>query len=309
MKSVTFPSRPPLSLSVTRSRHETGARTPQRAARLRPRARETRPSLAMSPLPRCFFDMSVGGTPAGRIVFELRVDVVPRTCENFRALCTGEKGVGRSRKPLSYKGSAFHRVIPDFMCARDSSRRVCRARLVSSRLVSSRFLSFPLRSSRAPSVVVVAAAAVVVDPSVHPSSPPSSPASRRPPPTDAPLLRPIARARAGAKPGISRTATARAGRASTAPSSRTRTSACGTSARACFPWRTRGPTRTARRRVPSHAGPRATPFVRAVHADPRGRTHSPGARCVSLRPPPLAFDARRLSTPFDSTPDAFRPRP
>ncbi|EEH53736.1 uncharacterized protein MICPUCDRAFT_21108 [Micromonas pusilla CCMP1545] len=70
----------------------------------------------MSPLPRCFFDMSVGGTPAGRIVFELRVDVVPRTCENFRALCTGEKGVGRSRKPLSYKGSAFHRVIPDFMC-------------------------------------------------------------------------------------------------------------------------------------------------------------------------------------------------
>jgi hypothetical protein len=112
----------------------------------------------MSPLPRCFFDMSVGGTPAGRIVFELRVDVVPRTCENFRALCTGEKGVGRSRKPLSYKGSAFHRVIPDFMCARDSSRRVCRARLVSSRLVSSRFLCFPLRSSRAPSAVVAAAA-------------------------------------------------------------------------------------------------------------------------------------------------------
>ena len=50
---------------------------------------------AMSPLPRCFFDMSVGGTPVGRITFELRVDVTPKTCENFRALCTGEKGIGQ----------------------------------------------------------------------------------------------------------------------------------------------------------------------------------------------------------------------
>jgi cyclophilin family peptidyl-prolyl cis-trans isomerase len=70
----------------------------------------------MAPLPRCYFDMSVGGTPVGRITFELRSDVVPRTCENFRALCTGEKGVGRSGKPLTYKGSTFHRVIPNFMC-------------------------------------------------------------------------------------------------------------------------------------------------------------------------------------------------
>lgn len=66
--------------------------------------------------PRVFFDITLGGQPAGRIVFELFADVVPRTAENFRALCTGEKGVGRSGKPLHYKGSKFHRVITNFMC-------------------------------------------------------------------------------------------------------------------------------------------------------------------------------------------------
>ncbi len=66
--------------------------------------------------PRVFFDITLGGAPAGRVVFELFADVVPNTAENFRALCTGEKGVGRSGKPLHYKGSKFHRVITAFMC-------------------------------------------------------------------------------------------------------------------------------------------------------------------------------------------------
>ena len=62
-----------------------------------------------------FFDMSVGGQSVGRIIINLDTENTPKTAENFRALCTGEKGVGQSGKPLHFKGSKFHRIIPNFM--------------------------------------------------------------------------------------------------------------------------------------------------------------------------------------------------
>ncbi|KAL8167393.1 hypothetical protein V2J09_008892 [Rumex salicifolius] len=66
--------------------------------------------------PRCFLDITVGGESEGRIVIELFDDVVPKTAENFRVLCSGEKGISPiSGLPLHYKGSLFHRVIKSFM--------------------------------------------------------------------------------------------------------------------------------------------------------------------------------------------------
>ena len=59
--------------------------------------------------PSVYFDITIGGKAAGRIVFELFADVVPKTAANFLALCTGSEGFG-------YAGSGFHRIISDFMC-------------------------------------------------------------------------------------------------------------------------------------------------------------------------------------------------
>ena len=65
--------------------------------------------------PIVFFDVVIGDAPVGRIEMTLRNDVVPKTAENFRSLCTGEKGAGTAGLPLHFKGCAFHRVIPEFM--------------------------------------------------------------------------------------------------------------------------------------------------------------------------------------------------
>mmetsp|Transcript_107875 Transcript_107875/g.247246 ORF Transcript_107875/g.247246 Transcript_107875/m.247246 type:complete len:175 (+) Transcript_107875:64-588(+) len=66
--------------------------------------------------PVVFFDVTIGGQATGRVTFELFADKVPKTAENFRALCTGEKGMGKSGKPLHFKGCGFHRIIKQFMC-------------------------------------------------------------------------------------------------------------------------------------------------------------------------------------------------
>lgn len=65
--------------------------------------------------PKVFFDITIGGEYIGRMVFLLFADTTPKTAENFRALCTGEKGNATTGQPLHYKDSCFHRVIKGFM--------------------------------------------------------------------------------------------------------------------------------------------------------------------------------------------------
>lgn len=67
------------------------------------------------PLPRVWMDLSIDGGAPARLTFELFADKTPKTAENFRALCTGEKGKSEAGVPLHYKGTIFHRVIKGFM--------------------------------------------------------------------------------------------------------------------------------------------------------------------------------------------------
>lgn len=69
---------------------------------------ETAKEVAQRRNPQVYFDIRIGSSDAGRIVILLRADVVPKTAENFRSLCTHELGFG-------YKGSTFHRIIPEFV--------------------------------------------------------------------------------------------------------------------------------------------------------------------------------------------------
>lgn len=72
-------------------------------------------SAPLRPNPRVFLDVSVGGNKVGRVTAELFADRVPRTAENFRALCTGERGMGAQGSPLCFRGAPFHRVVKGFM--------------------------------------------------------------------------------------------------------------------------------------------------------------------------------------------------
>ncbi|XP_066599573.1 peptidyl-prolyl cis-trans isomerase D [Prorops nasuta] len=65
--------------------------------------------------PIVYFDIAVGSEKLGRVVIELFKDIAPKTAENFRALCTGEKGIGINGKKLHYKGSIFHKTVHQFM--------------------------------------------------------------------------------------------------------------------------------------------------------------------------------------------------
>lgn len=64
---------------------------------------------------KVYFDIGINNEPVGKIILGLYGNVQPQTVASFRALCTGEKGMGQLGKPLHYKGSSFHRIIPGFM--------------------------------------------------------------------------------------------------------------------------------------------------------------------------------------------------
>ncbi|KAJ4829564.1 hypothetical protein Tsubulata_021953 [Turnera subulata] len=75
------------------------------------------------PNPRVYFDITIDGERIERMVMELDAQSFPNTAENFRALCTGEKGRGKFTKPLHFKGTRFYQVRPQFFCCSGRERR------------------------------------------------------------------------------------------------------------------------------------------------------------------------------------------
>jgi cyclophilin family peptidyl-prolyl cis-trans isomerase len=96
-------------VAVPESKAKKLALEAQITEQIKAKAAASKPETQKGGNPMCFFDISIGAKAAGRITMEIRADVVPKTAENFRQLCTGAKGFG-------YKGSPFHRIIPGFMC-------------------------------------------------------------------------------------------------------------------------------------------------------------------------------------------------
>ncbi len=96
------------SYLLARDQKKKGGRLPSNMDRKKSSKKDAKKAVSRK-LPRVFLEISANGKRLGRVVVELRSDVVPKTAENFRALCTGQKG-------FSYKGCVFHRIIPKFMC-------------------------------------------------------------------------------------------------------------------------------------------------------------------------------------------------
>ena len=97
------------------SKPESEGGKPATPERVIPMADDYKPFYEVDPKnPKVFFDITIDGKAAGRIEMELFADTCPKTAENFLQLCVGTKS--KTGTPLAFKGSSFHRVIPDFMC-------------------------------------------------------------------------------------------------------------------------------------------------------------------------------------------------
>eukprot|EP00462_Mataza_sp_D1_P021978 CAMPEP_0175146856 /NCGR_PEP_ID=MMETSP0087-20121206/15630_1 /TAXON_ID=136419 /ORGANISM="Unknown Unknown, Strain D1" /LENGTH=514 /DNA_ID=CAMNT_0016431903 /DNA_START=67 /DNA_END=1611 /DNA_ORIENTATION=- len=106
-----------ISLSKKRKKSDSSAKDPTKKQKLNnvPQTQDIPPVPTKKDRFQVFLDIKIGSKKKGRIVIELFKDIVPKTVENFRALCTGERGLGTLGKKLHFKGHCFHRVTPG-MC-------------------------------------------------------------------------------------------------------------------------------------------------------------------------------------------------